>query len=373
VLGIDDLKNVVNSPYEYARRWKADSGKKVIGFFCSYTPEELITAADALPLRLFGSVENITHADAHLQPYSCSLVRGALEEALSGKLDFLDGTVFPHTCDSIQRLSDIWRLNTSFGFLADVVLPVKLDTESAREYMVDLLHKFRSDLERWLDIAISDEKIRESIEIYNGIRRYLKRIYEIKSNNPGSISGKDIHTIVKSSMMLDRRVLVERLSEIVHSLEEVGHGGKPDKKRIVLSGGICNHPDVYSLIEESGGVVVWDDLCTGSRYFNGEIKLNGDPIAAIADRYIGRVICPAKHATNYSRGENLIQVVKDNNAQGVLFLLLKFCDPHAFDYPYMKEYLDREGIPSLLLEVEDQLPSEGQLKTRFEAFFEMLK
>lgn len=373
MLGIDEMKDVLNSPYEYARKWKHEGGKRVIGYFCSYTPEELLYAADALPLRLFGSVENITHADAHLQPYSCSLVRGALEEALSGKLDFLDGTVFPHTCDSIQRLSDIWRLNTSFSFFSDVVLPVKLDTESAREYMVGLLHKFKTDLERGLDIAITDEKIRESIEVYNGIRRNLRRIYEIRSNHPGSISGKDTYAVIKSSMMIDRRVLLERLSEIVHALEEVGNKDDLGKKRIVLSGGICNHPDVYTIIEESGGVVVWDDLCTGSRYFNGEIKLNGDPISSIADRYVDRVICPAKHAANYSRGENLVKIIKDNNAQGVLFLLLKFCDPHAFDYPYLKEYLDREGIPSMILEVEDQLPSEGQLKTRFEAFFEMIE
>ena len=261
-------------------------------------------------------------------------------------------------------------MNTSFSFFSDVVLPVKLDTESAREYMVGLLHKFRTDLERGLDTAVTDEKIRESIQVYNGIRSNLRKIYEIRSSHPGSISGGDTYAVIKSSMMIDRRVLLERLSKIVDALE-VGDGDS-DKKRIVLSGGICNHPDIYTIIEESGGVVVWDDLCTGSRYFNGEITLDGDPISAIADRYVDRVICPAKHAMNYSRAENLAQIIKDNNAQGVLFLLLKFCDPHAFDYPYLKEHLDREGIPSMLLEVEDQLPSEGQLKTRFEAFFEML-
>jgi len=82
-------------------------------------------------------------------------------------------------------------------------------------------------------------------------------------------------------------------------------------------------------------------------------------------------VCPAKHSGLTSRADHLVRMVREKAAQGVIILLLKFCDPHAFDYPYLKNALDREGVPSLLLEVEDQLPPEGQLKTRFEAFLEM--
>ena len=110
----------------------------------------------------------------------------------------------------------------------------------------------------------------------------------------------------------------------------------------------------------------------GSRYFAGMIKTDGDPITAIAERYLQRVICPAKHKDNKSRAENLISMAKGNGADGVIFMLLKFCDPHAFDYPYLKEALDKEGIPSLLFEVEDQPQAQGQLKTRIEAFLETL-
>ncbi|MEW5725498.1 MAG: 2-hydroxyacyl-CoA dehydratase family protein, partial [Thermodesulfobacteriota bacterium] len=128
--GLEDFKKVLADPAGYARGLK-DQGRKIIGYFCSYAPEELILAAGAHPFRLFGTREQISLADAHLQSYCCSLARGALEEALSGRLAFLEGAVFPHTCDTIQRLSDLWRLNTSFGFFADVVLPVKLDTPAA--------------------------------------------------------------------------------------------------------------------------------------------------------------------------------------------------------------------------------------------------
>ena len=126
------LEEIAGNPYDYARRWKEKTGRPVIGYLCTYTPEEIVHAAGALPLRLFGESADASAADAHLQAYSCSLARGVLADALQGKLDFLSGAVFPHTCDTVQRLSDLWRINAGFSFHADVVLPVKLDTKSAR-------------------------------------------------------------------------------------------------------------------------------------------------------------------------------------------------------------------------------------------------
>ena len=121
---IQELRNIAANPQAYARKWKQQTGGKVVGTLCSYAPEELILAGGALAHRIVGGSGSISKADAHLQAYSCSLVRGALEDALDGRLDFLDGAVFPHTCDSIQRLSDIWRLNATTGFHLDAVLPV---------------------------------------------------------------------------------------------------------------------------------------------------------------------------------------------------------------------------------------------------------
>jgi bzd-type benzoyl-CoA reductase N subunit len=363
----------VADPFSYTRTLKEQSGKKVVGYMCTYAPEEIIFAAGAHPLRLFGSGKNIVMAEGHLQAYCCSLVRGVLEDALSGDLNFLTGMIFPHTCDSIQRLSDIWRLNVPAGFHLDVVLPVKLNTSSAREYMIDVLTLFRRDLEKNLNVKITDDDLKRSIVLFNEIRSGLKRVYELKNDYPGIISGKDIYTLIKAAMIMDRNDYLKILQSVVKELEEVrGRAGKATAKRLILSGGICNHPDIYSVIEHTGGVVVGDDLCTGSRYFEGMIKTDVDPITAIAERYIQRVNCPAKHQDKNARAENLVKIVRDSKAAGVIFMLLKFCDPHAFDYPCLKEALSKASIPSLLLEVEDQLQAQGQLKTRIEAFLETL-
>jgi bzd-type benzoyl-CoA reductase N subunit len=370
---IEECYQILKDPNGYVKRFKAESGRKVVGTFCSYAPEEIILAAGAHPFRLFGSGEKIRLAEAHLQSYCCSLVRGALEDALDGRLEFLDGVVFPHTCDSIQRLSDIWRLNVPACFHLDVVLPVKLDTDGARQYLVDVLRRFREDLGKKLGVTISDEDLRAAIRTMNRIRTALARIYALKGERPEILKGSDLYAFVRAAMIMDRTRAVSLLEEVAAELaQRGGEAAGPARKRIVLSGGVCNYPDIYTIIEEAGGAVVGDDLCTGSRYFSGLIDEKADPVTAIAGRYLERIVCPAKHRGLTDRADHLVRLVREKRAQGVIFFLLKFCDPHAFDYPYLKEALDRAGVPSLLLEVEDRIPADGQLRTRFEAFVEMI-
>lgn len=368
---LHSLYKIAEKPGEYLRRLKKDN-KKILGYFCSCTPEEIILAADVHPARLFGTREDISLADGHLQSYCCCLVRGALEDVLRGNLDFLDGAVFPHTCDSIQRLSDLWRLNTDFPFFADVVLPVKLNGESSGQYMTDVLIKFKNALEIWLKIEITENDLWKSIDKCNRIRGILGNLYKIRSDKPNLINGRDLDTIVKASMVMDRNDLLEILPKIVEKVEEkAGYNVGEDKKRLFLTGSICNHPDIYEIIEDVGGTVVGDDLCTGSRYFEGTTGEAEDPVEAMAKRYMEHPICPAKHLSLNARAENIISLAREKRVDGVIFFFLKFCDPHAFDYPCIKEALDREDIANTLIEIEEQLP-EGQIRTRLETFIEML-
>ena len=369
---LERFRMVAEAPGEYARRWKEEQKRPVIGYLCSYAPEEIMLAAGALPYRIFGSGRQINLADSHLQAYSCSLVRGAMEDVLAGELDFLDGTVFPHTCDSIQRLSDIWRMNAGLSFHLDVVLPVKLDSDISKDYMTRVLRTFREDLVQALGARITDEDIRSAAMVGNGLRECLRGIYEVRKQNEGLINGSELLAVAKGCMMMDRHEALGLLKELQAGLDQKKSLPESGKKRIVLAGGLCNMPDIFGAIEDAGGMVIDDDICTGSRYADGSVDLDGDIFEALADRYMNRAVCPAKHAGLYTRGEHLIEKVRKGRADGVVFTYLKFCDPHAFDYPYIKSMLDDEGIPSLLIELEDSAPSEGQFLTRCEAFIEML-
>jgi len=366
------LKAVAVDPAGYAQQWKEDKGGRVVGTFCSYAPEELILASGALGYRIFGTDLNISRADAHMQAYCCSLVRGALEEVLAGRLAFLDGVVFPHTCDSIQRLSDIWRMNVKDGFHLDLVGPVKLNTDSAREYMTAALSKFRLELEARLETQINDADIEAAVDVGNRIRSAMQHLYAMRMKTPGSLKGSDMHALAKAAMVMDRSEYMDLIEDLAAHLEQNGVAADDIGKRVVLSGGLCNMPDVYGAIENAGGTIVADDLCTGSRFFEGTIEKRPSTLAAIADRYAQRNVCPAKHAGIKSRGEHLVRTVKESAADGVIFLYLKFCDPHGFDYPYLKQMLADEKIPCLLYEMEERDTAEGQFQTRCEAFIEML-
>ncbi len=368
----DMIDSLRQNPAAYAAEWKKSHPGNVVGFMCSYTPEEILWAAGMLPFRLLGTHHAIERADAHLQTYCCSLVRGCLEEVLSGRLDFLDGMIFPHTCDSIQRLSDIWRMRIPRMFHADVVLPAKLDTASAQDYLIATLRKLITDLEHWTGRRITDDRLRDAVCRYNEIRSHLNTLAAWRQTHPGIISGSDFHTIVQAAMWMDREEFCRMLSGIVQSVIYMPTDQPFSGKRIVLSGGVCVVPDIYSIIESAGAAVVAEDVCTGDRFFQGIIDLEGDMTTHIARRMIDRIVCPAKHHGIFSRGNSLVETVRSTCSDGVVFLFLKFCDPHGFDYPYLKDTLDRENIPSMLVEIEDSHLSEGQLKTRLEAFIEML-
>ncbi|MDD9304488.1 MAG: 2-hydroxyacyl-CoA dehydratase [Desulfobacter sp.] len=360
----------IKDPEQTAQSIKT-KGKKILGYLCSYAPEELIFAAGCHPMRLFSRKTEISLAENHLQAYCCSLVRGILEQGLSGDLNYLDGTVFPHTCDSIQRLSDIWRLNMDQAFFADVIMPAKLTTASARDYMKTVLNKFKTDLESYIGHPITEDDLAESIALFNRIRTRLDQIYTLKAEHPAVISGKDLFCVIKAAMIMDRNLLDTCLKDLLSALKNLPQ--KPgDPTRLILSGSVCDMPDLYTLVEDAGGAVVGDDLCSGQRWFQGLIPQDLPPMDGLTARYTDRVVCPAKHSGNFARAKALIDLVKAKKAQGVVFTLLKFCDPHAFDFPYLKECLDKEGIPSLHLEMDDQQTNSGQMTTRVETFIQMI-
>lgn len=345
--------------------------KKIIGYLCSYAPEELIFAAGCHPMRLFSSKADIQEADNHLQAYCCSLVRGILEDGLAGTLSYLDGTVFPHTCDSIQRLSDIWRMNMDFSFFADAIMPAKLTTQASRTYMKRVLEKLKTDLENWTGNTITDDDLRSSVSLFNRIRNALARIYDLKARQPGIMTGKDMFTVIKASMVMERQTLAGHLETLENALK-TADSPETAPKRLILSGSVCDMPDLYTLIEDAGGAVVGDDLCSGQRWFEGGIPEDVPPMEGLTARYTDRVICPAKHSGPDARGKALIDLVREKKADGVVFTLLKFCDPHAFDYPYLKGELEREGIRHLHLEMDDSQDSAGQTATRLETFIHMI-
>ena len=327
-----EFKKIAEAPFPYLRNWKKKTGEKILGYFCTNTPEEMIRAAGLHPVRLLGSKESISLASRHLQSYCCSLVQSSLEGALKGELDFLDGMVFPHTCDSIQRLSDIWAENVPFPFHWDLVLPVKLHTESARAYLIQELRRFRDGLQGFIGRPISDDDLHASIALANENRSLLRDCYRRRAENPGLFSGSEFFALVQTATFFPKEEHTAKLKELLAHPERKGPF-PPGRVRLFLAGSVCDQSPVLDLFENSGASIVGDDLCTGWRYFAEDVSQERDPLEALADRFIRRVPCPCKYNPGVDRAEDFVRRVMASRAQGVVFILLKFCDPHAFDTP----------------------------------------
>lgn len=370
---LDELLKLRADPYARARRWKEESGGMVLGFFCCYAPEEMIHAAGALPVRVTGENRTIGASAAHLQSYCCSLARTGLDMALEGDLDFLDGTVFVHTCDTMQRLSDIWRLGTGFTFHSDVVLPVRFEGESSRDYMRRELEGFRVNLEEFLG-EITDEDLSGSIEAYNLNRRLLSELYDLRRADPALMPSDQAIWTVASSALVPKEEHNEILENLLGELRGRAKGTAAEEKvRLFGVGSVMDQWEFLRMLEEVGGTLVDDDFCTGHRYFEVEASGQGDPVEAIAARMWDKPYCPCKHRPSSSRADCLMEKIEGSGAQGVIFFQFKFCEPHAFDYPYLKKAIDEKGIPTLEVEVEQGSVSIPALRTRVEAMLETIR
>jgi benzoyl-CoA reductase/2-hydroxyglutaryl-CoA dehydratase subunit BcrC/BadD/HgdB len=341
-----------------------------IGFFCPLVPEELIHAAGALPFRLMGTSGPITHAQAHLPPYCCHLVKASLESLLQGELNFLKGMVFCQTCDSMQGLSDIWARQGIVPSHFNLMIPTQLDSAYARPYLRAEMERFKDFLESNAG-KISARKLKDSIRLFNRIRKRLGEIYTLRRTAMDQIPGDYFARIIRAGYWMDRVRYLELLEGLVDGLRGQTAAGD-SLVPIYLTGNMVHADTYFSLIEEAGAIVVQDDLCSGARTFRLMVAEDRDPLEALTKRYFQSYFCPTKYLGPQAHRDSLLKEVEDSEAQGVIFLLYKYCEACLFDYPDLKAALDAKGIPSLLLEVEDPFQSKEQLKIRIQAFVEML-
>jgi bzd-type benzoyl-CoA reductase N subunit len=345
---------------------------RAIGYLCSYVPEEMIHAAGFTPVRLRGTTAPLRQVDAHLQSFTCALCRSTLDQMLLGDLGFLSGTVFVHTCDAMQAQADLWRMNTRASHFVDTVMqPANLDTPPARVYLVAELGRFRGRLASFAGRSIPDEGLRSSIALYDETRRLVRALQDVRDR----LGTRALYDILDAAQVMPREQFNPLLAELLAALEEDSVHGHQSRggsgSRLFLVGAVLDEPRLLDLIEEVGAQVVGDDLCSGSRHFYEQVGADGDPVANLADYYLRRPPCPTKLHPAHDPGAYLLEEVTKVGAEGIVFALEKFCEPHAFDYGRIRPVVDDAGVPHLLLEME-QTPSLEALRTRLQAFVEML-
>ncbi len=352
-------------------RTAAGNGAKIAGFMCSYSPQELFHAAGYLPVRILGRPGGTPRADELLQTYACSFARSTLDSALTSELDFMDVAVFSHTCDTMQNLADLWRSYQKDMPTFIVSVPALLSGAPSRTYFRKELDRVREELEKVAG-PISDETLLVSMQLYERHRQKMQQLYALRRQRPDLLSGQQMMAVVVSSLLMDKAEHLGLLEALIGAIEGEEDVSK-NQPRVFVTGSVCQNLDFLGAIEDAGCTVIDDDLCMGSRTYTLSLAEGQDPMDALCDMYLDRLPCPAFHKPGFDPGDHLVARAKEGQADGVVFLLTKFCDPWGFDYPHVNKKLEEAGIPTLMLEVEQHLPTPAQFRTRAEAFIEMLE
>jgi len=351
-----------------AAEWKTKNRGKIVGCISTYVPEEIVYAAELLPMEIIGKPRTYAKADAYLPSFSCSFMRGFLEKLLENEYDYLDLLVLPSLCDSIWGFYSIWQELSSDDRTYLLHYPSQRSKE-ALNYFSEAVERFKTFIETFSSKDISEKDLEAAIEVYDKNRRLLKSLYELRKKESPPISGVEALEVVLSSMTTPKHLHNQLLEGLLGEIERRDEYPK-DNARLLVSGHIIDDPDVLRVIEDSGGLIVADDLDTGSRYFWSLTEGTAKPIESISRRYFE---LPSPYGSPFEdRIKYLTAMVKAFEVEGVVFPTRKFCDPYLFDYVALGHALKEEGVPSLLLEYEYPL-AKGSLKTRVEALVEMLR
>jgi len=366
---------ISDNPYGYLKDWKQQSNKKIIGCFAMHIPEEMVHAAGMLPVITWRSDEPVTLGHSHAAPYNCGLTRSFVDDVVKDKLDFIDGLVVNRMCLQAQGLPFIFEQNAKLPYLEYLSLPALYGGAPIRDFLMVEYRRFKAGLEKVADRPITDSDINQSIEIYNKNRKLLSDIYEIRRQKPGAVKASEMLSLVHSSMLMPKEENNKLLEDVIAELEE----REPDPSaeqglRVVTYGCLCQtpQPEILDVMEELGMVIVDDDIFVGSRYFANPVQEGIDPYSALGERYLAKTpACPTKgdHTTDWT--DTIIEMVERTRAKGVVTLLVKYCPPHMCYYPDIKNKLADKGIPEIMIEVEHEIISLGQIKTRLQSFVEI--
>jgi benzoyl-CoA reductase subunit C len=360
------------------------AGKKIIGYPCVYVPLEMLTALDLVPYRTCADMkEPITEADRALPHSFCPVMRNCLDCALKSRDDFLDGMVTIHSCDPQEKTARIWESYTHYPYFHFIDMPITVRSE-ALEYFKGQLKDFRKTLEAFTGKKLSRDKLETAIKSHNRQRALVKELYLLTKSSPPLISGTEIIHVLKALTSLPVTEGNDLLTETIGELKERAAGPEKKSARLLIWSSTLDDADIMQAFEAKANVVM-NESCGGVRAYRGEVKLGADPLEGLADYYLNEITC-ARTFRQASLGETrkdyardlqsrfgyLKGTIKDCKIDGVIMLLVRYCDPFAFEMPSLKDYLNSIGIPNTYIEYDYNVGALAPMRTRVEAFVETI-
>jgi len=381
--GLDKAREIYLDSSRRAKELKA-AGKKIIGYPCAYVPLEMLTALDLVPYRTCGDMkEPVTEADRALPHSFCPVMRNCLDCALKGKNDFLDGMVAIHSCDPQEKTARIWESYTHYPYFHFIDMPITVRPE-ALEYFKGQLTDFRKTLEAFTGKKLSPDKLETAIKSHNHQRALVRELYELTKPSPPRISGTEFIQVVRALTSLPVGEGNDLLIETISEVKKRTAGPEKKSARLLIWSSTLDDTDITQVFEAKANVVM-NESCGGIRAYRGNVKLTADPLEGLADYYLNEITCARtfRQATlgetskDYARDLQsrfgyLKGIIRDWKVNGAIMLLVRYCDPFAFEMPSLKDYFDRIGVPSAYIEYDYTTGALAPLRTRVEAFLETI-
>jgi benzoyl-CoA reductase subunit C len=381
--GLSKAREIYSNRSQRARELKA-AGKKIIGYPCVYVPLEMLTALDLVPYQTCGDIkEPVTEADRGLPSSFCPIMRNCLDCALKGKNDFLDGMVTIHSCDPQEKTARVWESYTNYPYFHFIDMPITVRTE-ALEYFKSQLNDFRMTLESFAGKKLSTEKLEAAIKYHNQQRTLVRELYELTKPSPPRISGTEIVQVLKALTSLPVVEGNDLLTGVISEVKNRTDGPEEKSARLFIWSSILDDIDIMQVFETKANVVM-SESCGGIRAYRAEVKFTADPLEGLADYYLKEITCARtfRQATlgetkkDYARDLQsrfgyLKGIIKEWKINGAIMLLVRYCDPFAFEMPGLKDYFDSLGVPSAYIEYDYTIGALAPLRTRVEAFLETI-
>ena len=347
------------------------AGKKAVGVIPYFAPEELVCAAGMVPFGMWGAETQVSESKRFFPAFYCSILHTALDFGIKGEYDGLSAVMIPLTCDSLKGMGANWRYGVKNIPVIDVAYAQNRNIPAGEEFTESQFRKIKGQIEEIAGHAITDDAAAAANKVYNENRKACLRFTELAASHPQSVSLSDRALALKARYFMERdahTALIEKINEALAAMPEEAVKGK----KIVTTGIIADSPELLRILQDNGFVIAADQITHESVDFRSLADEAGDPVKALAKRLSGIkgtsvLFDPAK-----GRNTELAEIAKASGADGVLWVLTKFCDPEEFDYVPAKKILDAEGIPMLQIEIDQQMVNYEQIRTAIETFREML-
>jgi benzoyl-CoA reductase subunit C len=332
------------------RDWKARTGGLAVGFMPIYVPCEILHAQGVLPVGLMGARDDleIIKGDAYYQSYICHIPRSTIELGLSGRLDCLDGVLFPAICDVIRNLSGMWQMLFPGKLVRYLDVPQNFEPAiGGRFYRHELEELSRALTERGAK-AYDPEALRASIELYNTLRREVRGLYTRREREPWRVPTSELYLLLRASIVMPAPEAIQMFRDY-HALVTADATRLPlDQARVMLTGSFCEQPPIGLIrtLERAGCYIVDDDFVQVHRWIQSDIPTDGDPLEQLVLAFLqDSMASPTRYIDKGEKGTDLVLRIQRSKAEGVLFCAPSFCDPALLDQPMAVSAVERHGLP----------------------------